>query len=151
MKVHVSDRLSNYAGRSAENDPALLRKRKVSVAEEDFEDTGRDYRYAKPGRPKETKKLKTVESISETAYTSTLLDYMEFCAGRSVAITDIEEQCNWFITRVHQIKESLRKIQLVAIGFYNGKCNDCYGCVVVDFYSHCTSLPHFCHCFTGAA
>ncbi len=116
LKVHVSDRLSNYAGRSAENDPALLRKRKVSVAEEDFEDTGRDYRYAKPGRPKETKKLKTVESISETAYTSTLLDYMEFCAGRSVAITDIEEQCNWFITRVHQINESLRKIQLVAIG-----------------------------------
>lgn len=116
LKVHVSDRLSNYAGRSAENDPALLRKRKVSVAEEDFEDTGRDYRYAKPGRPEETKKLKTVESISETAYTSSLLDYMEFCAGRSVAVTDIEEQCNWFVTRVHQIKESLRKIQLVAIG-----------------------------------
>ena len=116
LKVHVSDRLSNYAGRSAENDPALLRKRKVSVAEEDFEDAGRDYRYAKPGRPEETKKLKTVESISETAYTSSLLDYMEFCAGRSVAVTDIEEQCNWFVTRVHQIKESLRKIQLVAIG-----------------------------------
>lgn len=116
LKVHVSDRLSNYAGRSAENDPALLRKRKVSVAEEDFEDTGRDYRYAKPGRPEESKKLKTVETISETAYTSTLLDYMEFCAGRSVAVTDIEEQCNWFITKVHQIKESLRKIKLVAIG-----------------------------------
>jgi len=116
LKVHVSDRLSNYAGRSTENDPALLRKRKVSVAEEDFEDIGRDYRYAKPGRPEETKKLKTVESISETAYTSSLLDYMEFCAGRSVAVTDIEEQCDWFVTRVHQIKESMRKIQLVAIG-----------------------------------
>lgn len=116
LKVHVSDRLSNYAGRSAENDPALLRKRKVSVAEEDFDDTGRDYRYAKPGRPEETKKIKTVESIAETAYTSSLLDYMEFCAGRSVAVTDIEEQCNWFVTRVYQIKESLRKIQLVAMG-----------------------------------
>lgn len=116
LKTHVSDRLSNYAGRSAENEPALLRKRKVSVAEEDFTDQGRDYRYAKPGRPEETKKLKTVEAISEAAYTSTLLDYMEFCAGRSVAVTDIEEQCNWFVTRVNQIKESLKKIQLVAIG-----------------------------------
>ena len=116
LKVHVSDRLSNYAGRSAENDPALLRKRKVSVAEEDFDDAARDYRYAKPGRPEETRKLKTVEDIAETAYTSTLLDYMEFCAGRSVAVTDIEEQCNWFVTRVRQIKESLRKIQFVALG-----------------------------------
>lgn len=116
LKVHVSERLSNYAGRSAENDPALLRKRKVSVAEEGIEDQGRDYRYAKSGKPVETKKLKTVKTISETAYTSSLLDYMEFCAGRSVAVTDIEEQCNWFITRVNQIKESLRKIKLVAIG-----------------------------------
>jgi hypothetical protein len=118
LKVHVSDRLSNYAGRSDENDPALLRKRKVSVAEEDFEDTARDYIYAKPGKTEENRKLKTVEDIAETAYTSTLLDYMEFCAGRSVAVTDIEEQCNWFVTRVHQIKESLRKIQLVAIGLF---------------------------------
>lgn len=116
LKIHVSDRLSNYAGRSAENEPALLRKRKVSIAQEDFEDGAKDYRYVKPGKPEETKKLNTVQSISQTAYTSTLLEYMEFCAGRSVAVTDIEEQCNWFITRVHQIKESLRKIQLVAIG-----------------------------------
>lgn len=116
LKVHVSDRLSNYAGRSAENEPALLRKRKVSVAEEDFEDSGRDYRYAKPGRPEEIKKLKTVKDISETAYTSAVIDYMEFCAGRSVAVTDIEEQCNWFVTRINQIGESLRKIKLVAIG-----------------------------------
>lgn len=116
LKVHVSDRLSNYAGRSAENDPALLRKRKVSVAEEDFEDTARDYQYQTPGGTKETKKLKTVEEISQTAYTSALLDYMEFCAGRSVAVKDVEEQCNWFVTRVHQIQESLKKIKLVAVG-----------------------------------
>lgn len=116
LKIHISDRLSNYAGRSAENDPALLRKRRVSVAEEDFEDSARDYPYAMPGEIEETKTLKTVESISKVAYTSTLLDYMEFCAGRSVAVTDIEEQCNWFISRVHQIKESLKKIKLVAIG-----------------------------------
>ena len=41
---------------------------------------------------------------------------MEFCAGRSVAVTDVEEQCNWFVTRVAQIKESLRKLHVVSIG-----------------------------------
>ncbi len=115
LRVHVSDTMSNYAGRSSENDPALLRKRKVSVGEEDFEDDGRDYKYAKASKTEETKKLKTVGDISETAYTSALTDYMEFCAGRSVAVTDIEEQCNWFISRVYQIKESLRKLKLVAV------------------------------------
>ncbi len=116
LKVHVSDRLSNYAGRSAENDPALLRKRKVSVAEADFEDDGRDYRYAKADKSEETKKLKTIEDISETAYTSAIIDYMEFCAGRSVAVTDIEQHSNWFVTRVHQIEESLRMLYRIAIG-----------------------------------
>lgn len=115
LKVHVSDRLSNYAGRSAENEPALLRKRKVSMAEEDFDDPARDYRYAKPDRAEETRKLKAVEPISKEAYTSAILDYMEFCAGRSVAVTDVEEQCNWFVTRVHQITASLRKTKLVAV------------------------------------
>lgn len=45
-----------------------------------------------------------------------ILEYLEFCAGRSVAVTDIEEQCDWFITRVYQIKESLKKLKRVAIG-----------------------------------
>lgn len=118
LKVHVTDSLSNYAGRSAQNEPALLRKRKVSVAEEDFKDSGRDYRYAKPEMFKETRKLETVENISQKAYSSALIDYMEFCAGRSVAVTDVEEQCNWFVTRVCQIEESLRKIRFVAIGLF---------------------------------
>lgn len=116
LKMHVLDRMSNYAGRSAENTPALLRKRKVSVMEEGFEDEGRDYRYAKPGLPAETKRIKTVTSVSDAAYMSAVMEYMEFCAARSVAVTDIEEQCNWFVTRVHQIEASLRKIQLIVIG-----------------------------------
>ncbi len=115
LRIHVSDAMSNYSGRSSENEPALLRKRKVSIAEEDFDDDKRDYRYTKPGRTEETKKLKTVEDISKTAYTSTLTDYMEFCAGRSVAVTDIEEQCNWFISRIYQISESLRNLKTVAV------------------------------------
>lgn len=100
LKVHISGVLSNYAGKSKENKPALLQ-------------VG-GYRYAGPG--KEDKVLEAVEGVSSKAYESMINQYMEFCAGRSVAISDIEEQCNWFISRVHQIKESLRKIKLVAIG-----------------------------------
>lgn len=100
LKVHVSGVLSNYAGKSKENKPALLQ-------------VG-GYRYAGPGE--ENKVIEAVEGVSSKAYESMINQYMEFCAGRSVAISDIEEQCNWFVSRVHQIKESLRKIKLVAIG-----------------------------------
>lgn len=100
LKVHVSGVLSNYAGKSKENKPALLQMG--------------GYRYSGPGE--EDKVIEAVEGVSNKAYESMINQYMEFCAGRSVAISDIEEQCNWFISRVHQIKESLRKIKLVAIG-----------------------------------
>ncbi|MBE6916696.1 MAG: hypothetical protein E7470_02150 [Ruminococcaceae bacterium] len=99
LKLHVSQALSNYAGKSKENKPALLQMG--------------GYRYAAPGT--ERKALETVEDVAGKAYQSMVDQYMEFCAGRSVAITDIEQQCNWFVTRVHQIQESLRKITLVGI------------------------------------
>lgn len=120
LKEHVYNRLSNYAGRSSENAPALLAKRKVSLEDEIFDEEEKDYRYAaidkNNQRKPEEKKLKAAEETSKMAYSTTLLNYMSFCAGRSVAVTDIEEHCNWFITRVNQIKESLKKIKYVAIG-----------------------------------
>ncbi len=100
LKIHVSQTLSHYAGKSKENKPALLQ-------------VG-GYRYAASGEEK--KVLEAVETVSDKAYKTMITQYMEFCAGRSVAISDIDEQCNWFVTRVHQIKESLRKISIVAIG-----------------------------------
>ena len=116
LKVHTTDVLSNYAGRSEENEAATLKKRKVSIAEDDFEDQGREYRYAKAGRPEEKQKLKTVKDISNTAYETVRQKYLDFCAGRSVAVADIEEQCNWFVTRIHQIEASIRRIKTVAVG-----------------------------------
>ncbi len=100
LRIHISHVLSSYAGKSKENKPALLQ-------------IG-GYRYAAPGEEK--KVLEAVESVSDKAYESMVNQYMEFCAGRSVAISDIEEQCNWFISRVNQIKESLRRLKLIAIG-----------------------------------
>lgn len=116
MKDHVSNVLSNYAGRSLENDPALLSQRRVSVAEEYQEDTAIEYRYAQAGQPADTRKLDTVKGVAAAAYETALLSYLEFCAGRSVAVTDIEEQCNWFVNRIHEIKQSLKKLHMVAIG-----------------------------------
>lgn len=115
LGVHVSEILSNYAGRSVENEPALLTKRRVSLAEEDFEDDGRGYRYRK-GAAKETRTLKTVSGVANEAYTTVQREYLKFCAGRTVAVTDIEDQCNWFVTRIHQIADSLKKIAKIVLG-----------------------------------
>ena len=104
LEVHVSRVLSNYAGKSKENKPALLQ-------------IG-GYRYASRG--KETRVFEEVECVAEKAYDSMVKQYMEFCAGRSVAITDIEEQCNWFVSRVNQIRESLGRLKKVAGGLCIG-------------------------------
>lgn len=100
LKMHISDVLSHYAGKSKENKPALLQ-------------IGSD-RYSDHNQEK--KSLELVEDVSKKAYDTMLDQYMAFCAGRSVAVTDIEEQCDWFVSRVSQIKESLRKIKFVALG-----------------------------------
>ncbi len=100
LKTHVATVLSNYSGKSKENKAALL---KMGAK-----------RYSIPGE--ETRVLETLVSISEKAYDSMLQQYLEFCASRSVAVTDIEEQCNWFISRVDQIEKSLKKIRIVGIG-----------------------------------
>jgi len=106
FKMHISERLSAYAGKSKENKPALL-----AVGE---------YRYSTK-KQKEKKSLETVEKISDNAYITVLKRYMEFCAGRSVSVTDIRSHCDIFVTRIRQIAASLCKktfVALVAIAFF---------------------------------
>ena len=79
-------------------------------------DYSRSYRYARADKKTEDRSLDTAREIAANAYETALMEYLRFCAGRSVAVTDIEEQCNWFVTRIHQIKESLKKLQTVAVG-----------------------------------
>ncbi len=103
LRVHISRVLSNYAGNSRENVEALLQMG--------------NYRYS--DKQEETAEMKMVEeakTVAEKAYETMLDQYMEFCSGGVVALTDIEEQCNWFITRVNQIRASLNKITLVGVG-----------------------------------
>lgn len=109
LQVHISQVLSNYAGKSKENKPALLQVGGYRYARQETEE-----------EKKNKKALEAAESVSGKAYESMVDQYMAFCAGRSVAITDIAEQCDWFISRVHQIQESLIKLKLVAIGLLIG-------------------------------
>lgn len=102
LKLHITKVLSNYAGKSKENKAALLRM------------GGARYAAGK----KESKPLSAVETVSEKAYDTILNEFLEFCASRSVAVTDIEEQCDWFVTRIHQIRESLNRIKYVALGVF---------------------------------
>ncbi len=114
--MHVTGITSNYATHASEFFPAVLSKRTVNAIEDELDDKGCDYRYTDAAKSEEKKPLKTVQVVSETAYETALMHYLKFCAGRSVAITDIKEQCDRFATKVEQIEDSLNKIKTVAMG-----------------------------------
>ncbi|MBO4653440.1 MAG: hypothetical protein J5649_09025 [Lachnospiraceae bacterium] len=116
LKVHVSEMLANYAGRSDENGPIRLKKRTVSTGDKDYEGTGTEYRYARKAKTAETKSLDTVRDISDAAYDTKRKEYLEYCAGREVSVANIEDQHNWYVTRIKQITESLRMIKRIALG-----------------------------------
>lgn len=103
LRVHISQVLSNYAGKSKENIEALLQMGK--------------FRYSK-GREEtaETKTIEVAKTVAENAYETMLQQYLDFCSGGVVALTDIKEQCDWFVTRIRQIQNSLNKIRLVGVG-----------------------------------
>lgn len=115
LKFDMTEKLSRYSGRSDDNSPEMLRKRRVSKADREFGDKAKEYPYAERSKT-ETKQIKTIQTLSENAYATVLQNYMEFCAGRSVAITDIEEQCNWFITKIRSIQAALQRIKMMIAG-----------------------------------
>ncbi len=123
LKEYVSDTLSNYSGRSDENERPVLKKRHVSIGLDDALEE-REYEYAKEedtrsgkrGLVKETRKIKNVKDTADAAYDTSVLEYLSFFVNRSVAVSNIDEQCDWFVTKIERIKASLNKIKLVAMG-----------------------------------
>lgn len=101
LRHHIKGVLSNYAGNSKENRRALLKSEECGYSN---------------GSP-ETKPLETVLLVSDVAYSEMLNRYLELCASRSVRVTDIQEQCDWFVSRVSQIEESLKKLKTVGAIF----------------------------------
>ncbi len=116
LKLDLTEKLSRYSGRADDNSPEMLRKRRVSRSDREFEDKSKEYPYASGQGRKETKQIQTVQTLSENAYATVLQAYMAFCAGRSVAITDIEDQCNWFVTKIRSIQAALQKIKVMIVG-----------------------------------
>ncbi|MBQ4040442.1 MAG: hypothetical protein IJC91_04820, partial [Oscillospiraceae bacterium] len=112
LKAHVSQVLSNYAGRSADNDPALLKKRDISIPEVDYDPVPAVINYSESRVPEE-RSSKVTHDSAVNGYANAQRDYFEFYASRAVSLTDVEEPCNWFINKVDDITESLRRIKII--------------------------------------
>lgn len=95
--------LSHYAGRSSENNPAML--------------TTGGYNYCADADKKQREQatIETVKDSSETAYRSALREYMSFCARRTVTLTEIDDQYDWFIAKIKRIAQSLKKLKAVSV------------------------------------
>lgn len=104
LKNSISDVLSDYAGRSQDGKPAQLRMGSA--------------KYATSAGAGETRPIETETDISEQSYATKIEEYMKFCAGRSVKLTDIEDVYDWFVTRVRQIDESMKKVKRIATGLF---------------------------------
>ncbi|MBQ8830765.1 MAG: hypothetical protein IJ017_04130 [Oscillospiraceae bacterium] len=112
LKAHVSQVLSNYAGRSADNDPALLKKRDISIPEVDYDPVPAVINYSETRVPEE-RSSKVAHDAAVNGYSNAQRDYFEFYASRAVSLTDVEEPCNWLINKVDEITESLRRIKII--------------------------------------
>lgn len=115
LKAHVGQVLSNYAGRSADNDPAILKKRDISIPEVDCDPVAAVINYSET-RKAETRSSKVAYDAAKNSYSNAQQEYFEFYASRSVSLTDVEEPCNWLINRVDEITESLRRIKKIFFG-----------------------------------
>lgn len=110
LNIHVSRVMSNYAGRSLSNAPAILRKRKVSVTDESVNKNPNDHKYTDGAKDPETMAVESVIQNSKRGYITILMEYLKFNSGRGVAMTSIKEQCEWCINRIRDIEASLKKL-----------------------------------------
>ena len=106
---------SNYAGRSETNASALLRKRKVSANDAQRDEGINDYKYTDKHQVPEDDVSDNVIRRAKRSYISMLLGYLEFNAGRAVAMTNIREQVAFFASRVHAIEKSLKILYTILI------------------------------------
>lgn len=107
--------MSNYAGRSLTNAPALLRKRKVSPNDA-MRDAGvNDYKYTDGAKTKEEDVVDNVIQRAKRGYLTVLLEYLKFNAARGVAMATLREQCEFFMARVRAIEKSLKILYTILV------------------------------------
>ena len=110
LSLKISRAVANYAGSSLSNKPAILRKRYVSAGNEEGYDVGKDYKYSPGLKVAETAPVETVRDTSKRAYITLMTEYLKFNASRSVSVSTVRDQCEIFVNRVRQIKESMNKL-----------------------------------------
>ena len=111
----VGSVMSNYAGRSETNAPALLRKRKVSANDARRDAGVNDYKYTDGERVNEEDVAENVIQRAKRSYLTLLVGYLEFNAARSVAMATIREQSGFFIARIRAIEKSLKILYTILI------------------------------------
>lgn len=116
LNMHIKRVMSNYSGRSISNALPVLRKRRVNVGESSAYSEKNDYKYAERSGRNKVKETDPTESVIETSkrsYISIMIEYLKFDAGRGIAIKSIKEQCDWFINRIQQIENSLKRLRWI--------------------------------------
>ena len=119
LKMHLTDILSHYAGRSEQYVQELLPKRKLrspGTIRRGSDNTVLAT-YADPlSRVIENRKIEILKEQGDNAYETSLKRYLEFCAEEKVTLSDLKEESDWFINRMNEITESLKSIKKVGIG-----------------------------------
>ncbi|MBR5272858.1 MAG: hypothetical protein IKU25_05625 [Clostridia bacterium] len=116
LKYQVDGTIANYAGKSADNTQEWLPKRVVNMTDADLLDDKGQYRYTHEGREKpEENAPEVAQDIADTSYKTLVREYLAFSASRCVALTDIEQQCSRFATKIEQIKKSLKKLWIAGV------------------------------------
>jgi hypothetical protein len=110
LSLKISRAVANYAGNSLSNKPAILRKRYVSTGDHEAYDVAKDYKYCPGLKTTEDTPVETVRKSAKHAYETLMVEYLKFNASRSVAVTTVREQCQYFINRVRQLEESMKKL-----------------------------------------
>lgn len=116
FSMHVKRVMANYSCYSISNTPPVLRKRRVNMGESVEESAKNDYKYADSNGSDKIVETAAGESVIETSkrsYISMMIEYLKFDAGRGLAVKSIKEQCEWFINRIKQIDESLKKLRFI--------------------------------------
>ncbi len=114
LEHHVSDRLARYDGRSLSFSQSFLPKRRVSIGDSNVEEVCADTPYNRSGKDNSGAEIETVLKTADRARSRVYEEYMEFCRGRSVALTNIGEQVEWFEKRLNQIKAGIVKTGFAA-------------------------------------
>lgn len=118
LNLHIKRGMSKYSCRSMMNEPPILRKRAVNTGEKAALSIQNDYKYAlKSGADFviETEPSESVIESSKRSYITLMNEYLRFISERTVKLTSIKEQCEWFINRVQQIKKSLSRLMALFV------------------------------------